>query len=212
VRRGLGVIKRFGADAGLLVIDAQQGVDDLRHWGGERGRRNNPEAESNIQDILKVWRAKGLSVLYTVHDSREADSPLKLNAPGGTFKPGLQPNNGEPIIRKDVNSGFIGTNLALVLRRKNIHRLVVVGFFTNMCVASTVRMAGNMGFDTYLVDDACACTNRIGPDGVDHDPEIIHQTTIATLHGEFCTVLKTEDLFALLAGDAPALHRAQGNE
>ena len=89
---------------------------------------------------------------------------------------------------------------------------MVVGFFTNMCVETTVRMAGNLGFDTYLVPAGCATTNRVGPDGVDHDPELVHDMTVANLHGEFCTALHPKDVAALLSDDRPDLNRAQGNE
>ena len=206
------MIKKFGLETGLLLIDVQEGVDDLEYWGGTNGRRNNPNAEENMKRILSSWRAEHLSVCYTAHDSREANSPLKLAEPGGAFKEGLEPRDGEQVICKDVNSGFIGTNLEIALRRAGIDRLLVVGFFTNMCVATTVRMAGNMGFDTYLVDDACACTNRVGPDGTDYNAELIHATTIANLNGEFCTSLQTSDAMELIHGDVDRLKRVQGNE
>ena len=90
--------------------------------------------------------------------------------------------------------------------------LVVVGFFTNMCVETTVRMAGNMGYDTYLIPDGCATTNRIGIDGVDYDPEVVHAMTVANLHGEFCTAIKPSEAIALLRADATNLNRVQGNE
>ena len=50
-------------------------------------------------------------------------------------------------------------------------------------------MAGNMGYDTYLIPDGCATTNRIGIDGVDYDPEVVHAMTVANtpwrvLHGD----------------------------
>ena len=206
------MIKQFCSETGLLMIDVQDGVDVLGHWGGQHGRRNNPDAEKHIGQILHAWRDKGLSVFYTAHDSREAASPLKLGEPGGAFKQGLAPREGEAVFEKDTNSGFIGTSLEIALRRGKIDRLLVVGFFTNMCVATTVRMAGNMGFDTYLAHDACACTNRIGRDGTDYDAELIHDTTIASLHGEFCTALSTADAIQPLHGDAEKLERVQGNE
>ncbi|MEO0939699.1 MAG: isochorismatase family protein [Pseudomonadota bacterium] len=37
----------------------------------------------------------------------------------------------------------------------------MAGYFTNFCVETTTRMAGNMGFDCYLLHDACATANRI---------------------------------------------------
>ena len=161
------MIEQFKSSSALLLIDVQKGVDVLEHWGGPHGRRNNPQAERHLRQLLEAWRQHALPVYYTVHDSRERHSPLKLSLPTGEIKAGLEPKAGEPVVRKDVNSGFIGTNLAVMLRRQRIDRLVIAGFFTNMCVETTVRMAGNLGFDTYLVADACAATNRTGPDGID---------------------------------------------
>lgn len=206
------MIGKFDAVTALLLIDVQKGVDVLHHWGGRNGRRNNPQAEANLRMLLDGWREHALPVFYTVHDSQEKLSPLKLALPTGRIKEGLEPRDGEIVVRKDVNSGFIGTNLEVLLQRRQIHRLVVAGFFTNMCVETTVRMGGNLGFDTYLAADACATTNRVGADGVDHDPELVHAMAIASMDGEFCTALKTPDVLMLLNGDAENLFRRQGNE
>jgi nicotinamidase-related amidase len=206
------MIERFGAATALLLIDVQKGVDVLDHWGGSRGRRNNPRAEENLHTVLDAWRQSRSPVFFTVHDSREERSPLKLSLPTGAFKDGLEPRKGETVVRKDVNSGFIGTNLELMLQREKIHRLVIAGFFTNMCVETTVRMAGNLGFDTYLVADACATTNRVGPDGIDRDADLVHAMSIASMDGEFCTAINTADVLQLLKSDVGILVRRQGNE
>ena len=206
------MIEKFSNNTALLLIDVQKGVNVLTHWGGPSGRRNNPDAEPHMAILLEAWRRAGLPVAYTQHDSREAASPLKLSEPGGAWIEELEPSTGELVVCKDVNSGFIGTNLEIELRRRGIERLVVVGFFTNMCVETTVRMAGNMGFDTYLVHDACATTNRVGPDGSDREPELVHDMTVANLHGEFCTALDHRQALGLLENDASDLERVQGNE
>ncbi len=206
------MIRKFGNDTALLLIDIQEGVDVLSHWGGPHGRRNNPDAERNMLSLLSRWRKKKRQVAFTIHDSREAASPLKLSLKTGRQKPGFEPNPGDIVVTKDVNSGFIGTSLETQLHRASINRLVVVGFFTNSCVETTVRMAGNLGYDTYVVHDCCATTNRLGPDGADYDPEVVHKMSIANLHGEFCTAIGVTDAIALLDVDATYLSRAQGNE
>jgi nicotinamidase-related amidase len=206
------MIRRFQPDTALLLIDVQKGVDDLVHWGGPTGRRNNPGAEAAMARLLSAFRGAALPVIYTRHDSRETASPLKIGQPGGEFIAQLAPRDGESVFRKDVNSAFVGTGLELELRRRGIHRLVVVGFFTNFCVESTVRMAGNMGYDTYLVPDACSTSNRVGFDGVDRDPEALHAATVGNLHGEFCTAVSLQDALALVTDEMPALKRMQGNE
>jgi nicotinamidase-related amidase len=206
------MISRFGPEAALLLIDVQVGVDVLDHWGGPTGRRNNPGAEDTMRGLLGAWRLAGRQVAFTRHDSREAASPLKFSLPTGEQKPGFEIHDGDIVVEKDVNSGFVGTSLELQLRRAGVDRLVVVGFFTNMCVETTVRMAGNLGFDTYLVPDGCATTNRVGPDGTDHDAEDVHQMTVANLHGEFCTAISADVAEGLLAADDLTSERVQGNE
>ena len=205
------MIPQFGRETGLLLIDVQKGVNVLEHWGGPKGRRNNPQAERVMQRLLGAWRETGRPVFWTQHDSREAASPLKASLPTGEMIEGLEPRAGEIVVRKDVNSAFVGTDMELRMREHGVTRLVVVGFFTNFCVETSVRMAGNLGYDTYLVPDACATTNRVGPDGTDHDPEIVHAMSVASLHGEFCTAIGAGDAIGLLDADAPGLDRVQGN-
>ena len=206
------MIRRFERDSALVVIDVQQGVNLLQHWGGKTGRRNNTAAEQNIAAVLEAWRRRELPVYFTAHDSLEATSPLKLRLETGRFIKGLEPKPNEPVIEKSANSAFVGTGLEVALRRRRIHRLLFVGFFTNFCVETSVRMANNLGFDTYLAHDACATCNRVGLDGKDHDPELVHALSIASMHREFCTAISTADAIALSQADAPHLERIQGNE
>ncbi len=184
----------------------------LRHWGGPTGRRNNPQAEDNMRQLLQEFRSADLAVAFTRHDSREAGSPLKLALETGKQINGLEIAPQDIVVVKDVNSGFVGTSLEIQLRRAGIQRLVVVGFFTNFCVETTVRMAGNMGFDVYLVEDACATTNRVGPDGIDHEPELVHQLSVASMNGEFCTAISTADAMTLCHDNRADLNRNMGNE
>ena len=206
------MIERFGPECGLLVIDAQEGINVCSHWGGPGGARNNPGAETRIAELLAGWRAVELPIYFTLHDSREEASPLKLSLDSGRPIAGLEPKTGERIVTKDVNSGFVGTDLELMLRRDRVSRLVVAGFFTNMCIDTTVRMAGNLGYDSYLAHDACAASNRVRPEGGCFDADLVHDVSVANLHGEFCTALDTASLLGLLVADAPHLARVQGNE
>ncbi|MEO0389841.1 MAG: isochorismatase family protein [Pseudomonadota bacterium] len=208
----LQMIPQFDDTTALLLIDVQKGVHQLDHWGGPTGRMNNPACLDNLTAALTAFRAAGRQVAFTRHDSREAASPLKFSLPGGAQLPGMDIADGDIVVEKDVNSGFVGTSLEIDLRRAGIRRLVIAGYFTNFCVETTTRMAGNMGFDCYLAHDACATTNRIGLDGTDYDAELVHDMAIASLHGEFCTAISTQDVVGLLAANNTALQRVQGNE
>lgn len=206
------MIQQFDSRTALIVIDPQVGVDTLAHWGGPTGRRNNPDAERRIGELLVAWRERGLPVFVTRHESLEPDSPLHPSSPGCAFKPGLGPAGEGELVVKSVNGAFFGTDLELRLRRRGVERLVVAGFFTNMCVETTVRTAGNLAYDTYLAHDACSTTNRVTAAGVDHDPATVHALSVASLDREFCTALTTDELVGLCAADDVRLSRVQGNE
>ena len=59
-------------------------------------------------------------------------------------------------------------------------------------------MAGNLGFATWVVSDATATFDRVGPDGVEHLAEHIHAIALSDLHGEFATVVDTAAVIAAL--------------
>ena len=184
----------------LLLVDVQQGFDDPR-WGN----RNNPEAEARMVRLLAVWRSRGLPVIHIQHCSTDPDSPLRSDLPGAALKGATGPKPGELVIQKRVNSAFIETSLEAHLERQGIATLVVVGLTTDHCVSTTVRMAGNLGFTVFLVSDATATFGRGGVDGRWYSAEDIHQIHLASLHGEFCTVLSCSDLLAGLEGSSAPL-------
>ena len=206
------MIEKFDETTALLLVDVQKGVNEVKYYGGPSGKRNNHSAEENMRCLLAEWRRLGKRVAFTRHNSREINSPLKLELETGNQIEGLEVNGPDIVVEKDVNSGFIGTSLELELRRSGINRLVVMGFYTNYCIETTVRMAGNLGFDTYLVHDACAAVNTLGHDGEYYEPDLVHNMSIASLHGEFCTAISKEVAMRLCLENCVDLERVQGNE
>ncbi len=176
----------------LLLIDIQKGFEDIAYWGGER---NNPDAETNMKKLLAFWRKKNLPVFHIKHCSIAASSPLSKTNPGNDFMDFIVPLTNEPIIEKEVNSAFIGTNLKEQLEHKTIDTIVIAGLTTDHCISTTTRMAGNFGFKTYLIEDAAATFNKIGANGEHYSAQLIHDTAIASLKDEFATILSTETLF-----------------
>ncbi len=181
----------LSSNTALLIIDVQQGFDDPK-WG----RRNNPDAEANISNLIDLWRSEKRPVIHIQHCSVEPDSPLRAELPGCQFKPEAAPIEGEPVFKKTVNSAFICTKLESYLRDNGIEQIVIIGLTTDHCVSTTTRMAGNFGFKVLLVSDATATFDRKGPDGKEYMAENIHAIHIASLNDEFCSVITTDSLIS----------------
>ena len=143
------------SNAALVIVDLQKAFDDPR-----TGRRNNPEAEANTCRLLAAWRRTGRPVIHVQHLSSEPDSPYRPGQPGCDFKEEVRPQAGELVVQKSTNNAFLDTGLGPYLDNKAIHTLVITGVATNNCVEATVRMAGNLGYETYLVADATATADR----------------------------------------------------
>ena len=56
----------------------------------------------------------------------------------------------------------------------------------------TTRMAGNLGYETFLVADATATFNKKGLDGQNYSAGLIHETALASLNKEFATIVTTD--------------------
>lgn len=174
----------------LILIDIQKGFEDIEYWGGAR---NNLSAEQNAALILEKFRSHKLPVFHIKHCSTTPGSKLFPDQPGNNFQDIVAPQNNEPIIEKKVNSAFIGTDLKEQLDIQKIEKVIVVGLTTDHCISTSVRMAGNYGFNTVVISDATATFDKIGIEGEKYPAEIIHKTALASLKDEFATILKTEE-------------------
>ena len=186
----------------LVLIDFQQGFDDLPYWGGER---NNPAAEANAAHLLAYWREHRFPVFHIQHSSTNPASRLAPGQSGHAFKVEVTPWPDEVIIQKQVNSAFIGTDLHQQLDERQLSTLVFAGLTTDHCVSTSVRMAGNLGFNTFLVADACATFSKRGVQGEVFSAELIHQTALASLQHEFATILTTTEVVQDLEAAQPAI-------
>lgn len=179
----------------LLLVDIQKGLDDWEFYGGNR---NNPYAEENAATILERFRELKWPIYHVRHSSTNPDSPLHATKPGFQIKDEVKPIAEEPIITKNVNSAFIGTDLESTLKNDAIDTLIIVGLTTNHCISTTTRMAANLGLNTYLILDATATFDRKGLNGELFEAELIHQTCLANLNEEFAEILDTSTLLRLL--------------
>ena len=165
---------RLPHNAALLLIDL--GED---HGVPPRpARRNNRAMEENVRRLEQAWRATGRPVIPVEHTPRWPGAPLHYSA-------------------------VVGTTLEGELARRGIGTLVLTGLATDRCVSTTARLAANLGFTTYVVADATATFERLGPGGRRHSADDVHAIALAELNGEFATIVDTQAVLAALGADAP---------
>jgi nicotinamidase-related amidase len=177
----------------LVIIDVQKGIDEIRHWGGNR---NNPEAEGNIKLLLELWRSRKFPVYIVQHCSTDKESPLHPDQPGNELKDFIFALRDERLIKKSRANAFIGTSLREDMLVENVSSVVITGFVTNNSVESTARMCGEIGFKTIVISDATAAFNRTGLDGSVYPSELIHQISLSNLSKEYAEITTTHELIS----------------
>ncbi|MEV7796520.1 cysteine hydrolase family protein [Streptomyces sp. NPDC087512] len=184
-------------NAALVVVDVQMGFEELGFWG----ERNHPEADDNIAALIDVWQSTGRPVVFVRHDSVKPGSPLRTGYEGNDFKEYVEQRRGkgggpELLVTKTVNSAFLGApDLGAWLREQGIGQIVLAGIQTNMCVETTARMGGNLGYDVLVAFDATYTFGLEGPFGWRQTAEELARAAAVSLHGGgFARVVTTGDV------------------
>lgn len=103
---------------------------------------------------------------------------------------GLEPRPGDLIVKKTKYSAFIqgSSDLAEMLRSRNIDTVIVTGTVTGICCESTARDAMMLNFKAIMVTDACAAMT-------DED----HNASLKAFYLAFGDIMPTDMLLGLLA-------------
>ncbi len=176
----------------LVIIDVQKAWI-LNNWG----KRNNPQFERNLKAIIEFSRENGIEVIHVRHLSYNENSPFREGKESFEFQDIAIPIGNEKIVTKRVNSAFIGTDLDVYCRMKGIKTLFLAGITTDHCVSTSARMAGNLGFENYVIEDACYTFDRIGKSGKIIPAQTVHDVNIASLREEFSKIIGTDEFLKL---------------
>lgn len=179
--------------AALIVIDVQQGFTDTAYWGP----RNNPAFEENLDRLVRAWTGP---VVVVRHDSVADGSPLEVGQSGNDLVPSVAALEPALLVTKSVNSAFYGEpDLQAWLQGAGVSELVICGIQTNMCVETTARMAGNLGYDVTVAIDATHTFDLVGSDGTTLTADELSRTTAVNLSGGgFATVATTAEVLRAL--------------
>ena len=179
----------------LVVIDLQEAMRDTRDAGNPWA---NPGAVEAAAQVLAGFRAAGLPVVHIHHHGTDPADEFHPDNPLSAAMPEMAPLPGEAVVIKHGSSGFIGTGLEALLRAAGHDRLVLMGGEANMCVESTARMAGNLGFQTMVVADALVNFGRRARDGREITTEAVLEMTLSNLRG-FARIVDGAEVMAAVA-------------
>ncbi|RED55537.1 cysteine hydrolase family protein [Cohnella lupini] len=95
----------------------------------------------------------------------------------------IAPLPGDSVVHKQRYSGFVETNLELILKSNGIKKITVTGFTTECCVESTVRDGFMRDYECFVVSDACAA----------YSPDI-HEASLRAMELNFSTNVTTDQV------------------
>ncbi len=182
-----------GMSTALLVVDAQESFRQREDWA----QISAPDIADRIALLVERARARGDAVVWVLHTEPGTGSFFDPDRGLVRLLPGLDPREGELVLRKTSHNAFTTTNLAQHLTSKGVREVVVTGIRTEQCCETTARVASDLGYAVRFVLDATAThplprwdgTGTIGADEV-------AQRTASALQARFADVVTVADVLA----------------
>jgi catechol 2,3-dioxygenase-like lactoylglutathione lyase family enzyme len=156
-----------------------------------------------MQRLLAAGRNAGWPVVHVRHVSSTPGSPFWPGQPGAGFQREFAPAAGERVVEKNVPDAFVRTGLERWLQVRGLRQVVIVGVSTSNSVESTVRTAGNLGFEAVVVSDATFTFAKKDHAGVPRAADEVHAMSLANLEGEYAAVMSTTEVVGAMPPRAP---------
>ena len=173
----------------LIIVDIQKD-----YFPNGKMELSNPEAAAtNAAKVLEWFRKNNKENIFHVQHiaSNPAMGFFLPDTEGVEIHETVEPLKDETIVIKQFANSFLQTDLGKHLAKNEITKLVVVGMMTHMCIDATVRAAVDLGFETTLIEDACA-TRDLSYDGKVVPAEQVHYSFVSALQGMYAEVTSTE--------------------
>ena len=147
----------------LIVVDAQNEFSAK----GKRPVPNHVSALAAIVEHVEQARRDKRPIAWVRHHNKPNESPAFVpHSWGAEFSPGLGPKSGfgpEVLFEKDVFGAFTGTNLETWLHSVGAAAVLIVGFYTHMCLSTSSREALVRGFEVSVDPEATGARDLDDP-------------------------------------------------
>jgi nicotinamidase-related amidase len=169
----------------LMVIDVQKGV--------VAGTHQRDAVVANISTLVDKAREEGVPIVWVQHSSEQ----MKIGSDSWEYVPELVRDESEPLVHKTFADSFEDTDLAEVLAKAGVGRLVVTGAQTDECIRSTIHGAFTRGYDVTLIGDAHTTEDQTEWGAPPPDKVIAHTNLYWQYHtapGRTAGVTETKDV------------------
>ncbi|KAJ7886930.1 Isochorismatase-like protein [Mycena leptocephala] len=161
------------ADSILIIIDAQN-----EYASGLLAVSAISSSRPAILRLLQKYRAADAPVAHVVH-----------------IVPPPEERNNETVVEKRFPGSFAETNLAEVVQKAGVKKLVLVGYMAHVCVSTTAREAHQRGYDVIVVEDAVGDRDLPGLEGRrGASGEEVTKMVMIELADLFATVVRSEEI------------------
>ena len=114
---------------------------------------------------------------------------------GAEFHAGLEPQPNEMLVTKHRYSAFIGTDLDMLLRARDVKSLLVTGVGTGMCVFHTLTVGFMLDYYITLVEDCAATTYG----------RVAHNEAVALVKKHYGRAASSEEIMEIWGGKIRAI-------
>ena len=173
----------------IIVVDLQR--DYLAT--GQFALVGIDDATANATKVIEAARSAGDKVIHVRHEN-PADAPFFVpGTEGAEIIPAVAPAESELVITKNYPNSFRETELKQALDEEGIRDVVVLGAMSHMCIDATSRAAADLGYNTTIIEDACA-TRDLEFNGKTVPAAQVHAAYMSALASAYGKVVTTGEL------------------
>jgi nicotinamidase-related amidase len=172
----------------LLIVDGQK-----EYVRGPLALPSIAESTRVISRILRRARELGTYVIHVAQAGRSGGL-FDPDSVGFEFIDELTPLAGESVVHKRLPNAFTGTHLEELVTKNRGGRLIVAGFMTHNCVASTLQGALDRGIPSAVLVDGVATRPLPNPCGGSVSADVVNAAVLAGLTDRITWPVSSEHL------------------
>jgi nicotinamidase-related amidase len=194
----------------LIIVDVQNEFSAA----GLRPVPNHAEALEHIRFRIQQSRQLRQPIARVIHYNKPTESRAFVPGTWGAQpSPGLGPELGfgpEKRFEKDVYGAFTGTGLEVWLRSLGVQSLLLVGFYTHMCLSTSAREALVRGFDVAIDPHATGARDLEDEILGKLTADEVRRSALLHLQNMGVTITQSELATSTAAGNAPTISQIHG--